>query len=178
MSLWPGLTLCISFRHNTQSVAHGGLNSPYDAMRIGDYTGLRRHSSMNSVGPSSIGELRLYYKRSNQTPTRTNGATREAVHPLMVRSVRGASGRRRRKSFSTFGVCAGFQERLICVAGGLVSGAYNQGGSRRGTPSRRSQRDLGCADVHHSPSVFAGSNALATAMAWNHSMRSVLGCSE
>jgi len=26
--------------YNTQSVAHGGLNSPYDAKRIGDYTGI------------------------------------------------------------------------------------------------------------------------------------------
>jgi hypothetical protein len=26
--------------YNTQSVADGGLNSPYDAKRIGDYTGL------------------------------------------------------------------------------------------------------------------------------------------
>jgi hypothetical protein len=26
--------------YNTESVADGGLNSPYDAKRIGDYTGL------------------------------------------------------------------------------------------------------------------------------------------
>jgi len=26
--------------YNTESVANGGLNSPYDAKRIGDYTGL------------------------------------------------------------------------------------------------------------------------------------------
>ena len=26
--------------YDEQSVAHGGLNSPYDAKRIGDYTGL------------------------------------------------------------------------------------------------------------------------------------------
>ena len=29
-----------SLGYNTESVADGGLNSPYDAKRIGDYTGL------------------------------------------------------------------------------------------------------------------------------------------
>jgi hypothetical protein len=29
-----------SLGYNTKSVAHGGLNSPYDAKRIGDFTGL------------------------------------------------------------------------------------------------------------------------------------------
>src|SRR5215469_4045075 len=67
------------------------------------------------------------------------GGFQKSLGPLLTRKMstqpssfdagcrRRHCGRRRRKSFSTFGVCAGFQEGLICVAGGLVSGAYNQG---------------------------------------------------
>jgi hypothetical protein len=31
-----------SLGYDTESVADGGLNSPYDAKRIGDYTGLKQ----------------------------------------------------------------------------------------------------------------------------------------
>jgi len=42
--------------YNTESVADGGLNSPYDAKRIGDYTGLTPPFGGDGEGDNGQGD--------------------------------------------------------------------------------------------------------------------------
>ena len=51
-----------SLGYNTQSVADGGLNSPYDAKRIGDYTGLTPPFGGNDGDDTTSGEASNVHK--------------------------------------------------------------------------------------------------------------------